>query len=608
MTRGMVWLTACVSLMWVLASARRADATLVDTTNFTESTLTFVSGGNVTGIAWAPDGSNRMFVTQKGGAVRVIKDGSVLAGNFATETVYTNSECGLIGIAFDPDFVSNGHVYFFKTATANEQQIIRYTAVGDVGTNRTVLVSNLPTAGQNHDGGAVGVGPDGKLYWAIGDLGNGTGVDANLSSLAAKVGRANIDGSIPNDNPFYDGDGPNNDYIWARGFRNPFTFTWQPSTELLWLNVVGTSYEQVFVVDRGSHGGWDNYENTQPLSGYLQPIIKYRTGTTQSFTISTAVRDSDVVTSTTTTRHRLRRGEPITVASVVDTSFNGSFHVVDTPTDPNAADATWFTVTQVGSDTSSSGGTVTTLAQGNAITGGTFYDGTAFPAAYRGNFFYGDFGSNRVMRAVIEAGPAVKSVDYFSSNIGTYIDAEVGPDGALYYASNNGTVYRVTYNATQQGLILSRTHFWFSEGKQAALSVRLAVAPLADVEVNTTHSTGSTDLALNAGATLTFTPGNYATPQVIRLQAAEDADTTDDTATFTVSSNDLASETVYVRARDDDSNVTLVVSDAALNLDEGTTEQFTVSLGEMPSDDVTVNVARSLGDADVTVQTGGSLT
>jgi glucose/arabinose dehydrogenase len=154
-------------------------------------------------------------------------------------------------MAFDPDFTSNGYVYFFVTVSSSEQQIIRYTASGNIGTGKTTIVQDLPTDGENHDGGGIGFGADGMLYWGIGDLGNGTGVDNDLDSMAAKIGRARRDGSVPGDNPFADGPGGNADYIFARGFRNPFTLTFQPSTDLLWVNVVGTSYEQVFVVRSG---------------------------------------------------------------------------------------------------------------------------------------------------------------------------------------------------------------------------------------------------------------------------------------------------------------------------------------------------------------------
>jgi glucose/arabinose dehydrogenase len=157
----------------------------------------------------------------------------------------------LLGICFDPDFVNNHYVYLFVTSLPGSQQVIRYTDANDVGTAKTVILSGMPTHGNNHDGGAIGIGRDGKIYCAIGDNGSSDGVNGDLLSMASKVIRLNRDGTVPNDNPFTDGAGPNNDYIWARGFRNPFTLTFQPSTGNLWVNTVGGNYEQIFVVNRG---------------------------------------------------------------------------------------------------------------------------------------------------------------------------------------------------------------------------------------------------------------------------------------------------------------------------------------------------------------------
>lgn len=142
-----------------------------------------------------------------------------------------------------------------------------------------MILGGLPTRGVNHDGGALGIGPDNKLYWAIGDQGNGTGVDANLTTLASKVGRANLNGTPVSDNPYYNAsDGITaTDYIWARGFRNPFTMTFHPTTGHLWLNVVGTSYEQIFLVGKGDHGGWNDYEGGNQPAGYIKPKISYQT-------------------------------------------------------------------------------------------------------------------------------------------------------------------------------------------------------------------------------------------------------------------------------------------------------------------------------------------
>jgi glucose/arabinose dehydrogenase len=534
------------SFVVVFAMGMPARAASLDS-NFSESVYATV-GSQVTGMAWAPDGSNRLFLSRKAGAIEIVKNGAVLATPFAVVSpVVTTSECGLIGICFDPNFMVNGYVYVFATVSTTEQQIIRYKAVGDTGTEKTVLIPGLPTRGANHDGGAVGVGPDGKLYWAIGDLGNGTGVDGDLTSLAAKVGRANLDGSVPSDNPFVDGPGPNNDYIWARGFRNPFTFNFQDSTGELWVNCVGTLYEQVFVVRKGDHAGWNDYENNQP-SGYITPRIKYRTNGTDTRNLlagTGALRNGGIVTFTTSVAHGFRQGEKITVAGVADPAFNGAFYVASVPS------TTTFTVTQAGPNATSGGGTATTLHQGGCVTGGCFYDSSAVPSAYRGNYFYGDLNSGRVMRATLGAANEVTSVDYFVSGVSQHIDTSVGPDGALYYVTHPGTIYRLAYtNYTAQQLVVSPLNIRMFENGRAAFTVRLARPPVADVMVNVARVAGDPAISLLSGGSLVFNTSNWATPQVVQLQASLDNDSTNGIAGLAVTSPGLESETVTVHALD----------------------------------------------------------
>jgi glucose/arabinose dehydrogenase len=593
-----LWPTAVLLLAVLWASPSRA--TVLDSA-FTESTYLATGLSTVTGMAWAPDGSNRLFLTRKGGPVRVIENGVLLATPFATiSPVYTNSECGVIGIAFDPAFASNGYVYFFVTVSASEQQIIRYTATGNVGGSKTTIVSGLPTQGQNHDGGAIGFGPDGKLYFAIGDNGNGTGVDQNLSSLAAKISRVNPDGSTPNDNPFFDGAGPNADRIWARGFRNPYTLTWQPSTERMWVNTVGTSYEQVFTPQAGDHAGWNDYESNQP-SGFLAPVISYRTNQSAVFTIaaSGAVRQNGVTTFTTTAQHRIRPGTKVTVAGVANTSFNATAFVSAVPS-PSA-----FSIPQAGTNATSGGGSVTTLNIGGAILGGTFWDSSGVPGAYRDDFFFGDYNSDQLVRATLEGG-AVTSVDIWGQNIANYIDAEVGPDGNLYYVNYLGTVYRAAYTFGAQALVVSRLNVRAPEGGTAAFNVRLARAPASNVSVAVARISGDSDVSVAQGASLTFTTGNWSTPQLVRLAAAQDADSIEDTATIAVSSAGLATENVVARVTDDD-QLALIVSQTSVTFTEGATGGFAVSLSGPPATALTVSVARTAGDADVTVSQGAQL-
>jgi len=606
-------LRACLVLLslWVSSVALATVPAGFQETIYTSTTLS-----QATGLAWAPDGSGRLFILNKSGRVRIatMQNGELVTQNntlvttqFVSETVHTASECGLIGIAFDPNFVVNRYVYLFLTSPGGaKQQIVRYTDANGVGTARTVIVDNLPTAGQNHDGGAVGFGPDGKLYWAIGDLGNGTGVDGDLTSLAAKVGRANLDGTPANDNPFFDGPGgTNNDYIWARGFRNPFTFTFQPGTGKLWVNTVGTSYEQIFVPSRGDHAGYNDYENTQP-AGYITPVIVYRTNGTIARTLAAApngaVRSGGTVTFTTTSDHRFRKGEKITVAGVGDTSFNGDVYVASTPT------ARTWTAAQAGADATSGAGTATTQNLGGSITGGIFYDSTLFPDEYRGNFLFGDYNSGRLVRATLATDGTVATVDAWGSGFSSAVDMDVGPDGALYVVgvtSNN--VIRIKPSASGQKLIVSALNLPIVEGGRAVFTVRLAEATVSPVTVSVQRASGDADLSIASGAQLTFTDANWNVPQVVTVAAAEDADSDPDTASFTVTAEGLNSETVRVTSIDSN-GARLVLSTTALALDEGGNSTFTVALSQAPTSDVAVTVARTSGDTDVTVTGGQTLT
>lgn len=533
-------------------------AAAVSDLNWTESvfsvnrnTLNDTSGKLHTGLAWAPDGSDRLFVLEKNGRVRILSGALTTAApvwsTFATMTpIFTGSECGLIGMAFDPDFARNRYVYFFVTVSNSEQQIIRYDASTSIGSARTVIRSGLPTTGNNHDGGGIGFAADGKLYWAIGDLGGGVGVDDDLTLLAAKVGRANRDGTLPSGNPFDDGAGPNNDFIFARGMRNPFTMQIQPSTGQIWLNVVGDGYEQVFVVGAGDHGGYNNFENNQP-AGYITPKIVYRTNGSDTRPITTVMRTGNVATFTTSAAHRFRVGGNLSISGVSDVSFNqDNLYVASVPT------ATTFTAQQTGLNASSSGGQAVTLEQGGCLTGGGFYDGTAASADYRGNFFYGDCNSGRIMRARIDAGSnAVLSVDYWATGIAAQVDVAGGPDGALYYTgTSTNNIYRAVFNAAGQALVVANQNLRVDEQGEAVTTVSLATAPLANVTVNIAQTAGDTDVSVLAGAALTFTPTNWMRPQAVRLGAAGDLDSIDDSATVSVSATGLTTVPVAVSVLD----------------------------------------------------------
>ncbi len=235
---------------------------------------------NPTAMALAPDG--RIFVCQQGGALRVIKNGVLLPTPFLTVTVDSSGERGLLGVAFDPNFVSNQLVYIYYTATTPtlHNRISRFTAAGDVamaGSETIVMdLNNLSTA-TNHNGGALHFGPDGNLYVAVGDNANA----ANAETLANRLGkmlRISSSGAIPTDNPFFNTATGDNRAIWALGLRNPFTFSFQPGVGRMFINDVGQStWEEINDGIAGSNYGWDTCEGfcNPPNASFRDPIFAY---------------------------------------------------------------------------------------------------------------------------------------------------------------------------------------------------------------------------------------------------------------------------------------------------------------------------------------------
>ena len=248
---------------------------------FTESIV--ASGiASPTSMAFAPDG--RLFVTQQNGALRVIKNGALLATPFVTVPVDPQGERGLLGVAFDPNFATNQFVYLYYTSTTPSlhNRITRWTASGDVaapGSEVSILELNNLSSATNHNGGAIHFGSDGKLYVGVGD--NASSANSqSLSNLLGKMLRLNPDGSIPPDNPYFNTANGNNRMIWATGLRNPFTFAFQPGTGRLHINDVGqNTWEEINDGIVGANYGWPSTEGPTSTPGQTTPLYSYGHGT-----------------------------------------------------------------------------------------------------------------------------------------------------------------------------------------------------------------------------------------------------------------------------------------------------------------------------------------
>jgi glucose/arabinose dehydrogenase len=252
---------------------------------FTEVRVGDNLSGAPTAMAFAPDG--RLFVCQQNGQLRVIKNGSLLGTPFVSLTVDSSGERGLLGIAFDPNFAVNHYVYVYYTDATSpiHNRVSRFTAAGDTATPGSEVVildlDNLSSA-TNHNGGAIHFGPDGKLYIGVGENRNGAN-SQTLSNLLGKILRINSDGTIPTDNPFYNSATGNNRAIWALGFRNPFTFAFQPGTTRLFINDVGQStWEEINDGIAGSNYGWPITEGPTSNPAFRSPIYYYGHGTSDT--------------------------------------------------------------------------------------------------------------------------------------------------------------------------------------------------------------------------------------------------------------------------------------------------------------------------------------
>lgn len=227
-------------------------------------------------IDFAPDG--RIFLTERPGRVRVIQDGVLLPEPWIVlEDVAEVGEAGLMGLALDPFFASTGYVYVAYTTWAPDGGLVnrlvrlREDAVTGRGVLDAVLVDGIP-GGRVHDGGRVKFGPDGYLYWTMGEAGV-PALAQDLASLNGKVLRLAPDGSVPDDNPF-----PGSP-VFSYGHRNPQGLAWHPTTGDLFITEHGPSgaqscCDEVNLVHPGGNYGWPLAFGDATVEGAIAPLVQ----------------------------------------------------------------------------------------------------------------------------------------------------------------------------------------------------------------------------------------------------------------------------------------------------------------------------------------------
>ena len=249
----------------------------------------------------ANDGTSRLFVVEQRGVIQVFENNA----NTETKSVFfdivsrvaSGGEMGLLGIAFHPDFKSNG--FFFVNYTRNSPRrqtvIARFKANGQTAdpNSETILIT-FDQPYTNHNGGQLAFGADGYLYIATGDGGSGgdpQNYAQNRASLLGKMLRIDVNATtkgnygIPKDNPYVGNTQGFSEEIYAYGLRNPWRFSFDSVTKDLWTGDVGQNkVEEIDVITKGGNYGWKVKEGNSCYSGdcsrtdLIAPVWEYQQG------------------------------------------------------------------------------------------------------------------------------------------------------------------------------------------------------------------------------------------------------------------------------------------------------------------------------------------
>ena len=244
-----------------------------------------------------PGDTNRLFVVEQGGTIRVLHHDSLRVTPFLDVSghIVSGGEQGLLSLAFHPSYAQNGRFFVYFTDKHGDTRVVRYRVsadpdIADSTSGDTILATPQPFS--NHNGGLLLFGPDGKLYVGLGDGGSGgdpLGNGQNLGTVLGKILRLDVDLAapyVPADNPFVATAGARGE-IWLYGLRNPWRFSFDRTAADLYVADVGQSaWEEVDVLPSGGPGGqnlgWNVMEGNHCYAasscnrtGLLPPVAEY---------------------------------------------------------------------------------------------------------------------------------------------------------------------------------------------------------------------------------------------------------------------------------------------------------------------------------------------
>ncbi|AUD01057.1 PQQ-dependent sugar dehydrogenase [Spirosoma pollinicola] len=282
----MISLTATSGVAWLVASAcqskQQSNLMMPDSTGGSSTALTAkvvnaypkLTFSSPVEYTYANDGTNRVFVVEQEGRIRVFENdaNTATAGTFLDikNKVASGGEMGLLGLAFHPDFKTNGFFYVNYTKNNPRETIVSRFKAPSAGASQAdpaseVILFRFEQPYSNHNGGKVLFGPDGYLYVSTGDGGSGGDPQnngQNRSSWLGKILRVDVNSTgkgnygIPADNPFKGNSNGYREEIFAYGLRNPWRISFDDEGRL-WAGDVGQNViEEVDIITKGGNYGW----------------------------------------------------------------------------------------------------------------------------------------------------------------------------------------------------------------------------------------------------------------------------------------------------------------------------------------------------------------
>ncbi len=209
------------------------------------------------------------YITERTGHIVKVEQGEMTRQAVKLEkTLSTASEAGLLGFVLAPDFVQSNEAYAYYTyETASEQynRIVVLQQENDSWREKRLLLDQIPS-GKYHHGGRVKIGPDQKLYVTAGDASNPQTAQ-DLTTLSGKILRMNLDGSIPDDNPF-----PHL-YVYSYGHRNPQGITWSTDGTMYASEHGQSAHDEINKIEAGQNYGWPIIEGEEEQEGFISPLF-----------------------------------------------------------------------------------------------------------------------------------------------------------------------------------------------------------------------------------------------------------------------------------------------------------------------------------------------